>query len=254
MFHGLEIGLTAWYIIMGEKIMKPTRLFFFIVTVLFAAFSAGCELPEESLGEDSEPPPLPTVVFRSPQTTSTNPEALNTKVAVDAMNGFSSYFLIFSGLTPTRDQNAFLWTYTSQGLTITLTATKLTDGGYSWKIVYNGTDSENKTYNNWTSLDGTTTVDSKSGAWVVYQENATTKTADFQWSTSATDALSGTFQLYNNGAPSTQLTLTSNADNSGELKQYDVAALIYRSLWQANGSGQWWRYDTNGQLTGSGTW
>ncbi|HXG37729.1 MAG TPA: hypothetical protein VNL36_03055 [Bacteroidota bacterium] len=233
-----------------------TRRNFWAILVVFAALAvmAGCELQDQTTGPDSQPPPFPVVAFKGPQTNSTNAEAQYTKTAVEAMNGFSSYFLIFSGLTATASENTFTWTYTVQNLTIRLTATRQSNGDYAWKMIYNGSDSQGRSYNNWTSLEGTTSADSRSGSWIVYEENSTTKAADYTWSTNSANALTGSFKLYSAGVLATQITLTSNADNTGELKIYDGALLVYRSVWQANGSGQWWRYDANGNITSSGSW
>lgn len=236
--------------------MRTRRSFWMIVIRLAAvlAMIVGCELQNEAVGPDDQLPPFPAVVFKGPQTNSTNTEAQYTKAAVEAMNDFSSYFLIFSGLTPTKSENAFTWTNTVQNLTIRLIATKQSSGDYAWRMIYNGTDSQGRSYNNWTSVEGTTSADSRSGAWTVYEENSTTKGADYTWSTSSANALTGTFKLYSGSTLVTQIALTSNADNTGELKIYDGAVLVYRSVWQANGSGQWWRYDANGNITNSGSW
>lgn len=235
--------------------MKTRRNIWPIFVGLVAlAVMAGCELQDQTSGPDDQPPSFPVVVFKGPQTNSTNPEVQYTKATVEAMNGFGSYFLIFSGLTATTSESGFTWTYTVQNLTIRLTATRQSNGDYAWKMIYNGSDSQGRSYNNWTSLEGTTSTDSRSGSWIVYEENSTAKAAEYTWSTSSTNALTGTFKLYSSGTLATQIILTSNADNTGELKIYDGTVLVYRSIWQANGSGQWWRYDASGNLIGSGSW
>lgn len=234
--------------------MKTVRNVLVVVILVACLAIMGCDENSLLTGEGGPPPALPSIAFKGPQTTSTNPEALNTKSAVDAMNGFSSYFLIFSGVTPKDSGGVFTWTYLSQALTIRLVATKQQDGGFAWKIIYNGTNSQNKTYTNWTSVDGTTSSDTKSANWVVYEDNTTLKAADFVWSTSTSNSVSGSYKLYANSALSSQLSITSNTDNTGEFRQSDDLALIYRSTWLANGSGQWWRYDRSGQITSSGSW
>ncbi|MGH2567915.1 MAG: hypothetical protein ACRDGA_06210 [Bacteroidota bacterium] len=234
--------------------MKYLRLWDKFTVLLFALYLSGCEPVNDPLEDNSEPPALPTVTFKSlPDTT--HLEAKYTQSTIDAMNGFSfAYFSTFINVTPTKTQDGFTWTRTLQNLTIRLVAAKQLNEGYTWKIIYNGSDSQGRTYNNWTLLDGTTTVDSKNATWIVYEDNTTVKTADFEWSTSSTGVLTGTFKLYTGSAVATQIVLTSNPDNSGELKLYDGTVIVYRSLWQANGSGQWWRYDSSGQITSSGSW
>ena len=233
--------------------MILTRLFFLLLILVATLLSFGCE--ETPTIVETDPPSLPTVLFKGPVTSSTNLEALNTKASVEAVNGLGSFFLIFSGVTPTTEANTFTWTYTSQGFTARLVATSQSEGGYSWKIIYDGTDSQNETFDNWTLLDGTTDSDSKNGTWIIYENNTTTKLLDFVWSTNTqTQTLTGLYRVYDGTTISTQLELTSNTDNTGELKQYDGTVLIYRSAWQANGSGQWWRYDQQGTVTSSGSW
>ncbi len=217
----------------------------------------GCSKNDKSLMQPQNTPPLlPSIAFNGPNTGSQDPNAQQAKFHIQTINAYTNILAPFAGLQGTPNGNGWTWTYNVQNLTAMLTATQQSDGSYYWKLVLNGTDpNTNTTYNNWTALDGTTSADGKSGDFNGYSPNTTTLLAEFSWSTNSTGALTGTFKLYNNGSTITsQIDIVNNSDGSGEVRLSTGGTLSFRVAWQANGSGQWWRYDANGIQTATGSW
>ncbi|MHB8581445.1 MAG: hypothetical protein ACYDA4_16495, partial [Ignavibacteriaceae bacterium] len=171
---------------------------------------------------------------------------------------FSSYTTAFANMSAAQNGNTWTWTYKYNTLTETMTTTQNSDGSYSWKVVFNGQASSNDTvyYTNWTLLQGTTSADGKNGTWTIYYENTTIMLAEYNWNTSSGGVLTGTLKTYDNGDNvQSSINVVNNLDGSGSVEDYTGTVLIFKSVWQANGSGQWWTYDsgTGGQV-GTGSW
>jgi hypothetical protein len=67
--------------------------------------------------------------------------------------------------------------------------------------------------------------------------------------------LTGTFKLYDNGGlVASQIDIVNYSDGSGEVRLSTAGALSFKATWLANGSGQWSRYDANGNQTATGNW
>jgi hypothetical protein len=123
-----------------------------------------------------------------------------------------------------------------------------------WKLVLNGVDpSDGVSYNNWTALQGTTSSDGKNGSFKAYEENKTTFELEFDWTT-VNSVLTGTHKEYDNGAFTGRNVIVNNPDNSGSMMLYTGAVNTKKATWIANGSGQWWSYNSSGAQTGTGTW
>jgi hypothetical protein len=231
------------------------RVIFASLLALTALLAAGCSKKESTPTQPSgAAPTVPTVNFKGPNTTSTDANAQATKSYVQAMNGCAAVFTPFVSLPAQQSGNTWTWTYTDRTLTVKFTCIPQSDGSYQWALVLNGTDPSSGTvYNNWTEVDGATTADGKNGSWRIYDVNRTTVAAEYEWTTTGS-VLTGTLKAYTNGVLSGQTVVVNNPDNSGELRVYTGTKLTYKSVWQTNGSGQWWTYDLNGNQTGTGTW
>ncbi|MCI0690543.1 hypothetical protein L0337_00885 [candidate division KSB1 bacterium] len=224
---------------------------------LLALAIIGCSKNDKSPTQPQNTTPLlPSIAFIGPNTGSQDPNAQQAKLHIQTINGYTNILAPFAGLQGTPNGNSWTWTYNVQNLTATLTATQQSDGSYYWKLVLNGTDpNTNTTYNNWAALDGTTSADGKNGSFKGYSPNTTTLLAQFAWATSSNGVLTGTFKLYDNtGAVTSQIDIGNNSDGSGEVRLSTGGTLSFRAVWLANGSGQWWRYDANGNQIATGSW
>ena len=227
----------------------------FTAPLIFAVILSGCSKDSSSPSEpQATAPTFPTLVFKGPNTSSTETNAQMIKSYASAVNSFTMMFVPYQQLPSTRDGNTWTWTYTEGTLTLKMTSTAQSDGTYLWKLILNGQDqSDGVTYNNWTGMDGSTSADGKSGNWKIYEENTTTVATDFSWSTT-NNVLTGTQKEYTNGSSSGQIILVNNPDNTGEMRMYTGAVMTYKATWTAGGSGQWWTYDSSGTQTGTGSW
>ena len=228
---------------------------------LFAAsllVISGCSKKGNPVQPPANPPALPSVTFKGPNTNSTDQYAQLTESYVLSFKEFSSYTTAFANMSAAQNGNTWTWTYKFGALTETMTTIQNSDGSYSWKVVFNGQASSNDTvyYTNWTLLQGTTSADGKNGSWTIYYENTTIMLAEYNWNTSSGGVLTGTLKTYDNGGNvQSSINVVNNSDGSGSVEDYTGTVLIFKSVWQANGSGQWWTYDSStGGQTGTGNW
>lgn len=226
----------------------------FIVLLLSLVITSCSKKDDKNVNDPEEPPPgIPTVAFKGPNTTSTDPMALATKGIVESMNAYPMMFSVFASTKPTSSDGQWKWVLNvGPGATETFSASKNSQGGYTWKFVLNGTI-DDVTYNNWKLLEGTTSADGKSGNWKIYDDNSTTLLAEYNWSTNSAGVLSGTMLGYDNAIVTEKLEITNNPDNSGSLLSYKNGQLDFKSTWTATGTGQWWSYE-NGVVKTQGNW
>jgi hypothetical protein len=230
--------------------------FFKLFTLVFAAalLVTGCSKESSPTETEGTAPSIPSVNFKGPTTNSQDVNAVLVKNYVTAMNSYSLIFAPFATAQGVQSGNTWTWTYTEGTLTVRFTATRQGDGSFTWKMILNGTDPDDQTvYNNWTGIEGTTSADGKNGNWKIYDDNTTVLIAEYVWTTT-NNVLTGTLKEYSGGAVDYQSIVVNNPDNSGELKIYAGTVMTYRAVWQANGAGQWWTYDSSGSQTGTGNW
>ncbi|MBN1398182.1 MAG: hypothetical protein JXA06_09160 [Bacteroidetes bacterium] len=228
-----------------------------ILAFVLAIGIVGCD-DESSNPADSNnnttTPALPQVSFQGPNTNSSDPNAQIANSHAAQMNAIVSQSQMFAAMPPQQNSNTFVWTYTVQGLTYTLTAVKQNDGSFTWNVILNGTDGTN-TFNNYKPCEGTVNADGKSGTWTVYDINGT-KDAYLVYSTDANNVLTGDMRVYySDGTTSMKQLLVNNPDGSGSLEIYNQGTVLsYRAIWTASGSGQWWYYDDLGAIIDQGSW
>jgi hypothetical protein len=240
-----------------EVLMKKHFKAAGMAAVMLTLAIIGCSKNDKSPTQPQNTAPLlPSIAFNGPNTSSQDPNAQQAKLHIQTINGYTNILAPFAGLQATLNGNSWTWTYNVQNLMATLTATQQSDGSYYWKLVLNGTDpNTNTAYNNWTAIDGTTSAGGKNGNFKGYSPNTTTLLAEFAWSTSLNGVLTGTFKLYDNtGAVTSQIDIVNNSDGSGEVRLSTAGTLSFKAVWLANGSGQWWKYDANGNQTATGSW
>jgi hypothetical protein len=227
----------------------------FTALLLFAFILAGCSKKDDSPTEPQvTAPTVPTLVFKGPNTNSTDQNAQMVKSYVSAINTFTTMFAPYQYLQSVKDGNTWTWTYTEGTLTVKMTAIPQNDGSFLWKMIFNGKDpSSNLTYSNWTAMEGSTSGDGKSGNWKIYDDNTTILAGDFTWAT-ANNVLTGTQKDYSNGVSTGQIVVVNNPDNTGEMRVYSGTAMTYKATWTAAGAGTWWTYNSSGTQSGTGSW
>lgn len=238
-----------------------TRLFLLTIGIVIALVAAGCNKKSSSpTAPQTTAPTFPLVTIKGPNTNSTDQYAQTTKATCASVSALTTPAFLGALITvnPTQSGNTWTWSATEGTLTITSTATKQSDGSYTWSAKLNGMNpSDSVTYNNWVALTGSSSADGKSGDFKSYVVNATTLEGDFTWTTNASGVLTATLQSYSSDGSTVtgKLVITNNSDNSGELDVYTGTVLTFKSTWVAAGSGTWWTYSvTTGAQTGTGTW
>ena len=235
---------------MQIRLSKFLSLLFLAVILV-----AGCSKDNSSPTEPAaEAPTLPLITFKGPNTTSTDLNALMVQAYVAAINGYTTAFAPYANLPSTRNGNTWTWNYSMGSFSVIVTSTLQSDGSFQWSMVMNGMDpSDSTVYNNWTAATGSTTADGQNGSWNIYETNTSTLAAKYEWTTN-NNVLTGTMTAYSGGAEEGKIVVINNPDGSGELDEYTGTVVVYRCVWQANGSGQWWTYDESGTQTDTGTW
>lgn len=197
---------------------------------------------------------IPSVTFKGPTTNSSNPNVRSIDSAVAVMNSYSQQLSVLRNLTAVGQGNTQTWTYNRfNTLTINLIATGQADGSHRWAMVLNGKDTSGATYQNFTVVRGTTSGDGSSGTWDVYDSTSASPLSELKWSTT-NNVLNGSLRSFTGTSVIAQTAVINNPDNSGQLTLYAGTALAFKTVWQQNGSGNWWTYDLNGVQTGTGNW
>jgi hypothetical protein len=217
----------------------------FLAFVLIALLTAsiGCKKDDSSTGPASTAATIPTVTFKGPSASETHAQTANTYA--QSMNSLLSASSAFSAMPASTNGNVSTWTINAGSYTSTFTATKQSDGSYTWKWVLNGTVG-NQTYNNWTYWSGTTSADGKTGSWSFYENGSTRPVEDLNY-TNVNGVLTGTWLIYNtSGVVDSKMVIINNTDNSGEFDwYYDGTTLSMKVTWTASGTGHWWQYNPN---------
>jgi hypothetical protein len=227
-----------------------------IVIIILLTVFIGCKKDETSTSPTTTTTAVPQVSFKGPNTASTDMYVTMTKGYVDGINGLMQAGTLFTGVAGTQVGNTYTWTTVSDNLTVTLTATKQSDGSTNWAMSITGVYS-NKSYTNFKIWDGYTSADGKNGNWKIY-EPGHTNYDELIYTTDANNVLTGTYSSYLvDGTLDHKWVVVNNADASGRVEEYGNAngtKLSYKAVWAANGSGTWYIYNSSGVQTSTGTW
>lgn len=239
--------------------MKRSNSFFLLSFLILILFAAGCSKndsgpssPTNNPG-NSTPPAVPTVSFRGPASTAQNPSLFLINGYIQAMNILTNYSNMFANVQATFDNGVWTRKFLNGTITALLTTTQLSNGTYSWKLTFNGT-SDSASYVNWLALEGTSSADGKTGTWKLYANNTNLLQGEYTWQRNDDGSLAGTIRQYNNGTEQTRIEAKNNSDNSGQVTVYSKNNLSYKAIWQSDGTGQWWQYDSTGSIVHQGTW
>lgn len=226
------------------------------VLAVIAFLAAGCSKSSSPTSSNNTPPKLTTPTFTGPNTKSDSAGAIEAGNFIAGVNFYAALAEGYLAGNPTQNGNTWTGTATQGQLTITWTATALSDTGYTWKVVFNG-PTDSVTYNNWTFLQGTTSSDGKYGSFTLYQPNTTKILSLFSWSTDASGNVPVDIKQYSTDGVTLveEIKITDNADKSGEMDLYTGTVLTFKATWTSTGSGQWWDYDpSTGTQTYHGVW
>lgn len=221
----------------------------FFLTVL--AISACSNNPSSPNGDNATPPTLPDLSNLSIALPQNAPADIQLMIfAANSLTGTGMAYLNFVTATqPTLVDGKWVWQYSKDGLTITLTATEQSDS-LDWQLTLDGTEPSSGTqFNNWTAMTGTSTADGLNGYLTIYEVNSANAAGNATWTADAQgnaniDLTAGDLQVQGTG----------NADASGSLVVFQAGVKIFESSWTSAG-GSWTSYDpTTGAPVDSDTW
>ncbi len=240
--------------------MKAKKMFLSFLIALLAFSLSSCSKDNGSnpvTPEKKEPAKLQMKEVTLPEhlLQVTDPHAQMAVAFVQMANGFRNYSPFFnppSGSTFTPGENGE-WTWQEGDLTIKLVYNEGTDM-ISWKIYLTGSF-EGYTVSNWLGAEAEQANDGKSGHLLIYEPGTSNILSEWNWNIDAT----GTYHFeFTNLADFQKLVVTVNIDNSGVLEFYvgneNQNYMQYKITWTANGSGQWWEYDSLGTIVAQGSW
>jgi hypothetical protein len=214
---------------MGNFIVKSG-----VIALMLGLIAVGCDKKSTEATTGNEPPTIPVLQFSSPAT----PDPSDTSqchwtayLYSQLSNAFAMYPTIINGLQPTSSGNTWTWTYPSDSVTATITAT-LANNVYSWKMVLNGV-SDGVPISNWTAMEGTTNLDGSEGSFSLYEEYTTALMVNFSYTKTAAGVLTGTTIYYDQGTPVYKTVHVSNPDGSGEIIYYEYSNQTYVQMFHA---------------------
>jgi len=229
-----------------------------LLVLLTLAFFSSCK--DKSTSSNDDPPATPEiddVQFEAPDNAPTEVQTY-----VDLANGYIGLGYGFIGYVNNNgeyDNGIWTWTYTAGQLTLYVTAEDNGDGTVTWKWIWDGTDSYGTVYDHWVFLSGTYAKDGKNGEWTMYHTNSVQPVIHAEWETSASGVQDLEVNYYEeDGTEVVRYVAESNPDGSGFFSYYyeyeDSLVLYLNAIWNANGSGSYTIYNSDGTVNTTITW
>lgn len=200
--------------------MRKRTPFFVAFALMLALFAIGCE---ESNDPSNERPIFAVGTVSVPAFSSSPSDTCGQKAYL-----YASEVQLFLALANAYANPALMtqvngvWTYsvTEDGVTMTITSSKQSNGTYRWLVKLNGTDTNDGTvYANWTAMEANSTADGKSGSVIIYSDDPTPGTivdVSFTWSTGAGNMVTYDLQVPHENV---RFVLLSNG-TTGEVTEY----------------------------------
>ncbi len=241
--------------------MQIRRLAPWLVGLLIIALIAGCSEDKGTNG-GPEAPKFQVKTINVPQkmAQSQDPMAKMAVAYIGMANAIGSHTSLLSPpasamkLAKPVSIQGWTYTWTEDALSMTLEVSE-SGNNYVWEMFLNGTDGQ-FTYNNWKSMRAEEAKDGNSGLLIAYKPVTTEISMKWTWETDPQTEVY-TFVLTTFGEGGGKIEITSNPDDSGELAFYqDINGnyiLTFGVEWLADGSGQWWAYDS-GDVSQTGSW
>ncbi|MBN1349799.1 hypothetical protein JXJ21_10350 [candidate division KSB1 bacterium] len=231
---------------------------------LILALILGCSDDNPTEPEEEKMPEfeVKAIYIPSQMAQSQDPHAQQTVAYINMANGIAGFASFFTppantSLAKTAGTTGDLtWTRTWKvdSLTITLNVSKQNDL-IVWDVIVSGSD-QGVIHQNWKMLHAEKTINAQSGSLIFYQLNSTEKATEWLWNIDDEDVYTLTMIFYEGEGG--KIEIIQNPDKSGELLIYKNSAngyaLEFKAQWQANGSGEWWLYDANGEITDHNNW
>ena len=186
---------------------------------------------------------------------------------VDTANTFAQYMQFLTppskmdGLRSACNYQGSPWVYTwavdsgqSDNYTVNLTIDE-TDTTYTWKVLISGTI-YGVAVNDFRLIDGLQNKNGTGGNLFVYDPNGSNLKIRLIWDRGVDHYL----LQYGYIPDGTLINVTLNNDNTGRVSysRWDESKsryiLNFQAVWYADGSGQWYTYDSDGNLDEQGTW
>ncbi|MEK6649722.1 MAG: hypothetical protein AABY75_01985 [Bacteroidota bacterium] len=217
--------------------MKIRSLFAVAAVLLFAA---GCDKVTDPSASDK--PTLAAVSISLPAANfsdTCNAPAYSYAASAQALIQLATAYA--NPALGTSVNGVWTWSITQDGVTATMTARRLDDGRYSWKLVLNGTEagSGGTVYTNWTAFEATSSADGKSGTLSIYDDSPTPSTTVdviVTWSTGASNAVTINVEFVQENM---KFVLVSNG-TTGEVTSYTKVASTwvqeFHASWTAPGA------------------
>jgi len=241
--------------------MKTIKFFLVLFLVSMLAFS--CSSKKSSDNPAAEEPPqevtIDPVTVPEALETSNDPHAQEVVNYVNMVNMFQAFI---QNLVPqkqlgkvfesegTLDGPPWVYTWTNGALSFTLTIT-IEDDQYHWKLVLNGADpNTGQTFNKFVFMEAWQKLDGSSGKLVINEFGGEGGRVEWNWNIDKDGTEKITYIDY---MSSVKIEWIQNKDLSGSIQVWENNVLVYKAVWNADGSGSWWVYDENGNVS-SGSW
>lgn len=211
---------------------------YFASALAFMSIIAGCDTATDA--DSNTPPKLAAIAISVPAANfsdTCNAPAYSYASLAQSMVQYAALYAQLPG--GTNNNGVWTWTMTDNGITVTITARKLSDGTYEWRTVLNGTDGTD-TYANWTAFLATTSADGKSGSLTIYDDSPTPSTTVdvvITWSTDANNVATIEFESVEDLM---KFILVTNG-TTGDVRTYNKVggawvADGYHAVWTAPGA------------------
>ena len=184
---------------------------------------------------------------------SSDPQAISVRTQILVLNSlptlYGGWFTVASGpeqLAKVNDDRTYTWN--SNGVAITM---KYSDTGDEiFREIFISGNYAGQTRANFKFLESRQKKDNSAGYFKLFDVSDGSSVTSWVWTTSADNVYSMTFSSDDGD----KLEVNSSPDKSGTMSQYENGVLISKTVWTASGTGEWWKYDNQGNVTDSGSW
>ncbi|MEE9429751.1 MAG: hypothetical protein V3V16_01845 [Melioribacteraceae bacterium] len=226
----------------------------FLTFAVLLIFSVACKdaatEPEQAAAESFS---MKEIEVPEALTNSSNPKAISAKSQILVLNSlptlYGAWFTVASGpesLAKVNDDRTYTWN--SNGVAITM---KYSDSGDEiFREIFISGNYGGQTHSNFKFLESRQKKDRSQGYFKIFDFSDGSETTSWVWTTSSDNVYSMNF-LSDDGD---KIEVNSNPDKSGTISQYENNVMISKTVWTANGTGEWWQYDNQGNVTDSGSW
>lgn len=239
--------------------MKTKYLIILLITIALVISCSDDENPTSPEEKNAKELNIKEITMPSPMQQSSNTYAQYANAYVNLANSFRGFSAFYSPPNKTRAlakvNEEWSSTWAVDALDVTMNYYDNTSV-FGWTIRLDGTDGEFN-YNNWLFMEAEENTTTNSGYLKKYKP--VTDMLEFEWAYS--NSLAGVYSfilmMYEEGDGSEKIDIISNLDNSGELTYFqtfnDQFVPETKIAWTAAGTGEWWEYDLDGNITDTGT-